>query len=124
MAGADGPANLLAAVQTAASEHLAGVGCVVVMADEIHAAKHVHKIHSTDPGAFASPDTGPIGRVVEGNPRLLARPMAAPTYPTPARDVRIALVTACLGDDGELLRRVGGGFDGVVIARTRVLLPT
>ncbi|MGH3927563.1 MAG: asparaginase, partial [Pseudonocardiaceae bacterium] len=116
MASADGPANLLAAVQTAASEHLTGVGCVVVMADEIHAAKHVHKIHSTSPGAFASPDTGPIGRVVEGYPRLLARPMAAPTHLTPLQDIRIGLITACLGDDGELLRHLGAGFDGVVIA--------
>lgn len=116
MAGADGPANLLAAIQTAASEHLTRVGCVVVMADEIHAARHVHKIHSTSPGAFASPDTGPIGRVVEGNPCLLARPLGAPTYLTPRRGVRIGLVTACLGDEGELLRRLDGGFDGVVIA--------
>lgn len=116
MAGADGPANLLAAIQTAAAEHLTDVGCVVVMADEIHAAKHVYKMHSSSPGAFASPNTGPIGRVVEGNPRLIARPVTAPTYPAPARGVRIGLITACLGDDAELLRRVGGGFDGLVIA--------
>lgn len=116
MAGADGPANLLAAVQTAASEHLTGLGCMVVMAEEIHAAKHVHKIHSTSPGAFTSPDTGPIGRVVEGHPWLLTRPLAAPTYPTSAQGVRIGLIIACLGDDGELLRRLDSGFDGVVIA--------
>ncbi|HET9117886.1 MAG TPA: asparaginase [Pseudonocardiaceae bacterium] len=116
MAGADGPANLLAAIQTAASEHLSGVGCVVVMADEIHAAKHVHKLHSASPGAFASPNTGPIGRVVEGHPRIIARPMVAPTYPIPARGVRIGLITACLGDDAELLHRLGSGFDGLVIA--------
>lgn len=107
LAGADGPANLLAAVQTAASAHLAGVGCVVVMAEEIHAAKHVCKMHSTSPGAFASPNTGPIGRVIEGLPCLITRPMTAPTYPAPAQEVRIGLITACLGDDAELLRRLG-----------------
>jgi L-asparaginase len=116
MVGADGPANLLAAVQTAAAEHLAGLGCVVVMADEIHAAKHVCKMHSTSPGAFASPNTGPIGQVVEGNPRLIVRPTTTPTYPAPAWAVRIGLITACLGDDAELLRRLGSGFDGLVIA--------
>jgi L-asparaginase len=116
VAGADGPANLLAAVQTAVSEQLRGVGCVVVMGDEIHAARHVHKMHSTSPGAFVSPDTGPIGRVVEGKPRLLMRPTAAPTYPVPAHGVRVGLVTACLGDDGALLHRLSAGFDGVVVA--------
>src|SRR5262249_26376023 len=66
IAGADGPGNLLAAIQAAASSHLAGVGCVVVMADEIHAAKHVRKHDSMSTSAFGSPDTGPIGRIVEG----------------------------------------------------------
>jgi len=116
LAGADGPANLLAAIQVAASRQLSGVGCLVVMSDEIHAARHVHKMHSTSPGAFGSPDAGPVGRVVEGIPRLFARPVAAPTYPVPTRAVRIGLVTACLGDDGELLHRLMTGFDGVVVA--------
>lgn len=42
--------------------------------------------------------------------------MAAPTYPVPTREARIGLVTACLGDDAELLRRLGNAFDGVVVA--------
>ncbi len=116
IAGADGPGNLLAAIQAAASMELTGVGCVVVMADEIHAAKHVHKMNSTSLGAFASPDTGPIGRVVEGGPHLMARPITAPIYPIPTRGVRIGLITACLDDDAELLHRLHSGFDGLVIA--------
>ena len=60
IAGADGPGNLLAAIQAATSPDLTGFGCVVVMADEIHTAKHVLEIDSTSISAFGSPDTVPL----------------------------------------------------------------
>jgi L-asparaginase len=72
--GADGAANLAAALRTAASPEAEGAGVLVVMNDEIHAARHVRKTHAHRPSAFTSPAAGPVGWVVEGRARLALRP--------------------------------------------------
>jgi len=116
VAGADGPANLLAAVQTAASAAAVGLGCLVVLNDEIHAARLVVKGHTARPDAFVSPLGGPLGYVAEGLPRVLLCPVSAPVaLPGDVAPRPVGLVTAVLGDDGSALRFAAQRSEGVVV---------
>lgn len=75
-AGADGGANLAAALRVAASPAARGLGVVVTMNDEIHAARFVRKAHAHRPSAFVSAPVGPLGWIAEGRVRIALRPAA------------------------------------------------
>ncbi|GAA5232668.1 asparaginase [Verticiella sediminum] len=117
-AGADGPANLLAAVLAAGEAASRKRGVLVVMNDTVHAARWVRKRHTLAVQAFESPETGPVGAIIEGGVRFLhpAAPRLAP-LPAPVREARVALLQAGMGDDGTLaLLARDAGYDGIVIA--------
>jgi L-asparaginase len=118
MAGPDGPANLLAAVQTANSDDARNRGATVVLADEIHAAHRVRKTHSTAGSTFQSPNGGPLGYIVEGRPRLLNARTSRIAVPAPTRRPlpRVALIAVTLADDGLLVDALVDQVDGAVIA--------
>jgi L-asparaginase len=116
LAGPDGPANLLGAVIAAGSPRLAGAGCVVVFADEIHPASRVRKTHATSIGTFVSADGGPLGYLVEGSPVIVNPRASRHTLPRPSSLPRIGVYTATLGDDGAALAAMASAVDGLVIA--------
>lgn len=64
---ADGPLNLLQAVQTARSPQARGKGVLVVMNGQIHGAREVTKQFTTDVATFGNPVFGIQGIVQEGN---------------------------------------------------------
>ncbi|MCZ7573122.1 MAG: asparaginase [Ardenticatenaceae bacterium] len=61
--GYDGRANLLAAIRVAFDPNASERGTMIVMNDEIHAARYATKAHTSSPAAFQSPGWGPMGRV-------------------------------------------------------------
>ena len=119
--GADGPANLLAAVSAAASELTRGLGCVVVFADEIHAARFVRKAHTQSICPFRSAPAGPIGWLSEGRVRIGTRPVGRRHLALAdlAEAPPVALLTFGAGDEGGLLSAVEpAGYRGLVIEAT------
>jgi L-asparaginase len=117
-AGPDGPANVLAAIQTAAAPQARGRGCLVVFAEAIHSARAVAKSHTVSVTAFTSPGSGPVGYVVEGVPVFTAPAPARVQMPSVPVDsgVRVGLALATLGDDGRWLPAYAEGLDGLVVA--------
>ena len=116
--GADGPANVRAALQVATAPSARGLGCVVVVNDEVHAAWQVRKGHTSHPGSFRSAQSGPLGWVAEDRVRIVAAPMDRPrVVPEAGAAVPpVALVPAVLGDDGRTLPGLAGlGYAGVVV---------
>lgn len=116
-AGADGPANLLAAVTVAAAPDAAALGALVVLNDEVHAARYVQKTHTASVAAFASPGFAALGRVLEGRFVRYATLLRTPTLSRPHKsEAAVALVKIALGDDGRMLSALPGlAYRGAVI---------
>ncbi len=117
LAGADGPANLFAAVRSAGSSQLHGLGVTVVMNDKIHSASRVQKRHASWTDAFSSFPHGPLGWFQEGQPLILDRTRIAFEPPMPGRDsARVPILTAAMEPDVQSWRAVmESGIDGLVV---------
>ena len=120
--GADGPANVAAALHTAAAPGARGQGALVCFNDEIHAGWAVQKTAATNPAAFSSPGFGPVGHVIEGRARFGMRPRRWKTVtsePGGVKPARVAIVAASLGAGPDLVEAVAElGYEGLIVQAT------
>ena len=63
--GSDGVYNYLSALRVASDDKAIDKGVLVVMNDEIHAAKYVTKTHTTNVSTFQTPTHGPLGLIMK-----------------------------------------------------------
>ena len=63
--GSDGVYNYLSALRVASDNKATDKGVLVVMNDEIHAAKYVTKTHTTNVSTFQTPTHGPLGLIMK-----------------------------------------------------------
>lgn len=116
--GADGPANLLAAVRVALAPASRGMGVLVVLDDEIHSGPLVRKAHSFRPHAFSSLPFGPIGHIAEGRVRFALGPAERPPFLTYGGGAPVApILEAGPGLEPQILEALAGAaIDGLILS--------
>lgn len=120
--GADGPANLRNAVRAAIAPASRGRGAMLLMNDEIFAARDVTKSNTTRLNAFTAPDAGVLGladpdTVVYHRPAPAACP--APRFDLASVDAfpRVDVVYAHIGADSVGVDAlISAGAKGLVVA--------
>ena len=120
---ADGPLNLYNAVAVAADVTARGRGVLVVLNDEVHAARDVQKTNSTSLQTFVSVNRGKLGEVYYGKVRYFSvrtdRHTTTSEFSLDGLEAlpRVDIVYAHEGVDGTMVRAaVAAGAKGIVLA--------
>jgi len=111
----DAPRSLENAVRLAASGET-GLGVVVTINDEIHAARDVRKTHTIAYDAFSSPGLGPLGYFDDDAVYLARRPARRLSLDVDTIEPRVSLIHLFTGSDGSQVRSaVDSGQRGIVL---------
>lgn len=101
----DAGRNLSGAVRVAADPAAAPLGPVVVANDLVHAARWAVKLHTSNPDSFGSPQSGPVGEIVENRVHIWFNPVYEDYLGLPLRPVpRVELLRLHLGSNDIALR--------------------
>jgi len=114
--GADGPVNFINAIRVAADPSSSGKGVLVVMNDEIHAAKNVTKTHTSNVSTFQSPQYGAIGTITKRVIHFHHQPIEQEKFKITHVDKNVMLLKAYAGMDSALFLSLAEmKIDGLVI---------
>lgn len=113
----DGPRNLLNAARVCASPDARDKGVMIVLNNQINAARDVTKTHTADVETFKSGDFGFLGRVDEDRVVFSRTPMRRQFVPLAASTLpAVEIVPMYGGADGSLVRAaVKLGAKGIVV---------
>lgn len=119
----DAGLNLANAIRAAANPASHGMGVMILMNDELHAARDATKVSTLRLDAFQSPDSGPLG-FVDGDAVTIYRRPVRRCAPEHRFDIsgletlpRVDILYGYTGSDGTAARAfIGAGAVGIVSA--------
>ena len=117
--GSDGMRNLANALRVVGDAEAAGRGVLVVMSDEIFAARDLRKSATQGPAAFRGYPRGPVGAVTPGSLEWFgppARTGKAAAFAWPESLPRVEIVYAYAAMDRLPVDAVAGEAEGIVLA--------
>lgn len=119
----DAALNLVNAIRVAASAEAKGMGVLVCLNGEIHAARDVSKRATSRLDAFRTPDFGILGEVNGPKVSFYRKPIrrGCPDTEFQVQELtslpRVDIAYSYAGEDGSLIQALGaGGAKGVVVA--------
>jgi len=114
--GYDGPSNLSSAICTAISKDSMHKGVLIVMNNEVNAARETTKSHTLSLDTFKSLEFGPLG-IVDNDRVIFYRNILSHEHiETEFIEPKVALIKTCVGSDSDYIHFcIENGYKGFVI---------
>jgi L-asparaginase len=112
----DGPRNILGATRVAAGPEARGMGVLVCLNDQIHAARDAVKRHANSVEAYMSGDHGLLGNVYYDTVRFYRKPLRRLHFSVERLDPRVEILMMYSECDGRFVQTcIDTGVSGIVI---------